>query len=160
MARTAKEYSAPAVMKLEGDGLEDVIVTHFLERAKRDPKDKKKIVSGADRKDTFTVRVPKNAAGIIAYQKSVNEAGGDGNDSVITALKNAIVKQAGAARKEADTEKKDLPNVLSLRPDFGSVRVTDPNEAAASDFLSGLQSGKISMDSPEVRALFGKLAKK
>lgn len=154
MARTKKEYSAPKVMKLAGDGLEDVIVTR---RAKTEEKDGKTVeIAPAD---SFNVRVPKDGAGIIAYQKACNEAGLDGNDILLTALRNAIIKQATGAREEAFKNEKPLPDVLSLVPDFSSVRVTDPNEAASNQFLAALKSGAIKMDDPAVKALFGKLAK-
>lgn len=159
MARTKTEYKAPETMDLQGDGLEEVTVTRYLERAKRDKNDKNVILSGADRPVTFKVRVPKDAAGLKAFQNAVNtKTPGKGNDPILTAIRNHSIELAFSALKEADEEKASTPNVMTLYPSFPAVRTTDENEAMAEQVKAALVSGQLKPE--DIAALFGKLAQK
>lgn len=159
MARTARTYEAPKTMTLDGDGIEEVSVSRYLERAKKN--EDGTIKSGTDRLDTFKVKVPKDGSGIATYQKAIQAAGiEDAKKPILIAVRNHIIEQAWAARKEADSEKVALPDVSSLIPDFPAVRITDEMEAKAAQFKNALVSGQIKLDDPDVMALFGKLMAK
>lgn len=160
MARTKKEYQAPkSLTGFDGDGTEIVTLSHKLRAAEKDEngKETKPAVT-----DTIKVRVPMMGkmagAGIKAFQKAINDAGGNGNDVLAHSLRLNILDQAKAARKEAYEAGKDLPDVSSLAPDFPAIRLTDENEATANQVLEKLRSGELSNE--DIAALFGKLAKK
>jgi Sec-independent protein translocase protein TatA len=162
MARTKQEYQAPTPLNLDGEGIETVTVKHFFKRGKRDKTTKELLPGETDIIDTFQMKLPvlgKLAGkGIVTFQKAMNDAGKNGNDAVANALRNALVDAQKNARKTAHEEKQALPE-NNILPEFPGVRLTDENEATADQILSGLKSGKISTDDPEIRALFAKLAK-
>lgn len=173
MARTAKEYTAPKTMDLQGDGLEEVTVTRYLERAKKDEngnvlvgtyeKKGKTLTYPVDRPVTFKVRRPKDAAGLKAFQGAVNAVTpGEGNRPILTAISNHMIEAKFSAIKDADENGKDYSDLLkaetNLYPDFPAVRITDENEAMAEQVKAALVSGALKPE--DIAALFGKLAQK
>lgn len=164
MARSKAEYKAPETMEnLEGkDGIEIATVTRYFERAKRN-KDTKEIVSGKDRPVTFKVVIvaegKTSGAGLKAIQGAINSKhDGQGNNVLARAYNNEQIENVFSALKAADDAEKDLPDSLTIYPDFGKVRVTDEIEAAGDLVKAKIAAGEVTPD--QLAAFFASLSKK
>lgn len=162
MARTKKEYTAPKSLKFSGDGIETSSVQRYLERAKKD--ENGNVVKGVDRPITFkvpTIQEGKMAgAGIKAWQKAVNDAGGDSNSILARLINNEMIEAKFSAYKAADEAQTSLADSEDsiIFPDPAKVRVTDENEATANSVLAALKSGALS--NADIQAMLAKLTKK
>lgn len=166
MARTKSEYQAPVALDMtEADGMREVSVTFTLQSERKDAKDKdgNPLPDLPEQKYTDTFLVPKNGAGIKAFQKAVNEAkieGVDGNSVICDAILAATADQRKAEILAAHKEGKPLPTAPVFVPDYSLPRIVDPNEAKAEAVKQAILSGKIDLSSPDIAALFGKLGAK
>lgn len=160
MAKPKKEYEAPKTMTLDaGEGLEDASISFKLQS---EEKDKDGNVIKAEVKDTIKVRVPvlgaKAGAGLKAFQNACNTAGKNGNEILATTVRNAAINQAKAARLAAFEAGKDLPDVLTLVPEYPNVRTTDEAEAMGAQIAAGIKAGTI--NPADLAKLFGSAVKK
>lgn len=166
MARTAKERKALTIPTEIPDGLEIVTLDVTLESAKRDKEGN--IESGADRSHSVEILVPRDdksaGSGIVALQKMIGDAGGNGNTFVARAIRAAIAKDATGVVKGIDSNNKDetktkksMISRFELVPSAPKIRVLDKAEAAGENLgkavTEALRSGK-QMSAADLLALY------